>query len=34
MSDARPARPRVVVLMGGPDAEHEVSLLSGAEVAR
>ena len=28
------ARPRVLVLMGGPDAEREVSLMSGAEVAR
>jgi D-alanine-D-alanine ligase len=27
-------RPRVLVLMGGPDAEREVSLMSGAEVAR
>lgn len=27
-------RPRVLVLMGGPDAEREVSLNSGAEVAR
>lgn len=26
--------PRVVVLMGGPDAERDVSLMSGAEVAR
>ena len=28
------SRPRVLVLMGGPDAEREVSLMSGAEVAR
>jgi len=28
-----PPRPTVVVLMGGPDAEREVSLMSGAEVA-
>ncbi|MBI1303265.1 MAG: D-alanine--D-alanine ligase [Phycisphaera sp.] len=27
-------RPRVLVLMGGPDAEREVSLNSGAEVAK
>ncbi len=26
--------PRVAVLMGGPDAEHDVSLMSGSEVAR
>ncbi len=31
MTDARPA---VLVLMGGPDAEHEVSLMSGREVAQ
>lgn len=31
MKDGRPA---VVVLMGGPDAEREVSVLSGREVAR
>lgn len=29
-----PRKPRVLVLMGGPDAEREVSLMSGAEVAR
>lgn len=28
------AKPRVVVLMGGPDAEREVSLMSGAEIAK
>ena len=27
-------RPRVLVLMGGPDAEREVSLMSGAEVTK
>jgi D-alanine-D-alanine ligase len=27
-------RPRVLVLMGGPDAEREVSLMSGAQVVR
>ena len=27
-------RPRVLVLMGGPDAEREVSLMSGAQVAQ
>jgi D-alanine-D-alanine ligase len=28
------AKPRVLVLMGGPDAEREVSIMSGTEVAR
>ena len=28
------ARPRVLVLMGGPDAEREVSIMSGTEVAK
>ncbi|MFM1805094.1 MAG: D-alanine--D-alanine ligase [Planctomycetota bacterium] len=35
MSNPAPSprkRPRVVVLMGGPDAEREVSLMSGAQV--
>ncbi len=27
-------RPTVLVLMGGPDAEHEISLMSGREVAQ
>jgi D-alanine-D-alanine ligase len=27
-------KPRVLVLMGGPDAEREVSLMSGAEIVR
>ncbi len=30
----RGARPRVLVLMGGPDAEREVSIMSGTEVAK
>lgn len=34
MSTRADGLPRVAVLMGGPDAEHEVSLMSGAEVAR
>jgi D-alanine-D-alanine ligase len=33
-SHARHAKPRVLVLMGGPDAEREVSIMSGTEVAR
>ena len=34
-SRSRDARnPRVIVLMGGPDAEREVSLMSGAQVAK
>lgn len=33
-SPARHAKPRVLVLMGGPDAEREVSIMSGTEVAR
>jgi D-alanine-D-alanine ligase len=33
-SHAKHAKKRVLVLMGGPDAEREVSLMSGAEVAR
>jgi D-alanine-D-alanine ligase len=28
------ARPRILVLMGGPDAERDVSLMSGAEIVR
>ena len=27
-------KPRVLVLMGGPDAEREVSIMSGTEVAK
>lgn len=34
MSLADRRRPRIAVLMGGPDAEHEVSLWSGGQVAR
>ena len=37
MSTAQPQsseRPRVLVLMGGPDAERDVSIMSGAEVAK
>jgi len=34
MSQPTHGKPRVVVLMGGPDAEREVSLMSGAEVAK
>lgn len=30
----RSRRPRVLVLMGGPDAEREVSIMSGTEVAK
>lgn len=33
VASAKPM-PRVVVLMGGPDAEREVSLMSGAEIAK
>lgn len=33
-SHARHAKPRVLVLMGGPDAEREVSIMSGTEVTR
>jgi len=33
-SDPNPRLPRVLVLMGGPDGERDVSLDSGAEVAR
>jgi len=34
VSHSHAKRPRVVVLMGGPDAEREVSLMSGSEVAK
>jgi D-alanine-D-alanine ligase len=33
-SHAKHAKQRVLVLMGGPDAEREVSIMSGTEVAR
>lgn len=33
MKDTNARKPRVLVLMGGPDAEREVSLMSGAQVA-
>jgi len=32
-TDSNPSLPRVLVLMGGPDAEREVSLHSGEEIA-
>ena len=33
-SDDSSRKPRVLVLMGGPDAERDVSLMSGAEIVR
>jgi len=34
MTAVNRTKPRVAVLMGGPDAEREVSLMSGAEIAK
>jgi D-alanine-D-alanine ligase len=34
MSAGVPSRPRVLVLMGGPDAECDVSIMSGTEVGK
>ena len=33
MNDSRAARPPIVVLFGGPSAEHDVSIVSGSAVA-